>query len=232
MSSLIRGLFHHPRPRSGSNHVWRSAVSSGARRSACRSSRDDVVTSPETIHRLRRPAFSCDDECVSTIEIVSGADASAHRDGVLGIWNAAFGRVDDPDEWAVSPWDRHRTRSGYRLALAHDDGRLVGFAWGYTGERGQYWSDFITRELGSKVDGWVGGHFEFVELAVIPEARGRGIGGQLHDSLLANLRHRRALLATSSSPDDPAVRLYSSRGWVSLATYGDDRQVMGRVLGE
>lgn len=182
--------------------------------------------------RFRHAAFSCDDEGVITIETVSDTDASAHRDEVLGVWTAAFGPVNDPDEWAVSPWDRHRSRSGYRLAVAHDDGRLIGFAWGYTGERGQYWSDFITRELGSKVSGWVGGHFEFVELAVTPEARGRGIGGQLHDALLANLDHRRALLATSSSPDDPAVRLYSSRGWVSLATYGDNRQVMGRVLSE
>lgn len=180
--------------------------------------------------RFRRAAFSCNDECVITIGTVAGTDASAHRDEVLGVWTAAFGEVNDPEEWAISPWDRHRSHAGYRLAVAHDDGRLVGFAWGYTGERGQYWSDFITRELGSKVERWVGGHFEFVELAVIPEVRGRGIGGQLHDALLANLDHRRALLATSSSPDDPAVRLYSSRGWVSLATYGDDRQVMGRVL--
>ena len=166
-----------------------------------------------------------------TVKTLSGAEASEHRDEVLGLWSVVFGRVDDPDGWAASPWDRHRSRLGYRLALARDDERLIGFAWGYTGERGQYWSDFITRELGSSVEGWVGGHFEFVELAVIPEARGRGVGGRLHDALLANLDHTRALLATSASPDDPAVLLYSSRGWVSLATYGDGRQVMGRVLG-
>lgn len=191
------------------------------------------VGPPSPIDSLRSATgFSCDDERVITIERVSGADASPHRDEVFGVWTATFGPVEDPDGWADSPWDRHRFRSGYRLALAHDDGRLVGFAWGYTGQRGQYWSDFIARELGSKVDGWVDGHFEFVELAVIPEARGLGIGGQLHDTLLADLDHHRALLATSSDPDDPAVRLYSSRGWVSLATYGGDRQVMGRVLNE
>ena len=165
-----------------------------------------------------------------TFETLSGAEASEHRDEVLGVWSVVFGRVNDPDAWAVSPWDRHRSRAGYRLVLAREDERLIGFAWGHTGQRGQYWSDFITRELGPSVDGWVGGHFEFVELAVIPSARGRGVGARLHDALLSNLDHPRALLATSDSPSDPAVLLYSSRGWVSLATYGDGRQVMGRAL--
>ena len=176
------------------------------------------------------PATSCNDECVITCERVSGDEAAAHRDDVLAVWSAVFGGVDDPAGWAISTWGRHRSRPGYRLALAHDDARLVGFAWGYTGEHGQYWSDVITREVGAKVEGWVGGHFEFVELAVIPEARRMGVGARLHDTLLADLDHHRALLSTSSSPEDPAVRLYLSRGWVSLATYGDDRQVMGRVL--
>ncbi|MEZ7755883.1 GNAT family N-acetyltransferase [Microbacterium paraoxydans] len=167
-----------------------------------------------------------------TIATLSSAQASAHRDDVLSVWTEVFGPVEDPEAWTDSPWDRHRSRPGYRLALAHDGARLMGFAWGYTGERGQFWSDFITRELGPKVEGWVGGHFEFVELAVIREARGRGIGGRLHDALLADLDHHCALLATSSNTQDPAVQLYSSRGWQSLARYGDDRQVMGLVLKE
>lgn len=164
------------------------------------------------------------------IDMLSGEEASAHRGEVLGVWSAVFGRVDDPDEWTVSPWDRHRSRPGYRLVLAREDGRLIGFAWGYTGERGQYWSDLIARELGARIDGWVGGHFEFVELAVIREARGKGVGGRLHDALIADVQHPHALLATSESPDDPAVRLYASRGWVSLGTYGEGRQVMARTL--
>lgn len=91
-------------------------------------------------------------------------------------------------------------------------------------------TDCISREVGQGVDEWVGGHFEFVELAVMPDARGCGIGRRLHDALLADLPHERALLSTSARSDDPAVRLYSSNGWVTLATYGEDRQVMGRVL--
>jgi GNAT superfamily N-acetyltransferase len=167
-----------------------------------------------------------------TFVTLSGEQASEHRDAVLKVWSVVFGPVDDAAAWEKSPWDSHRSRSGYRLVLAHDDERLVGFAWGYTGDRGQYWSDYVAREVGPQVDGWLGGHFEFVELAVIPEARGKGVGGRLHDSLLAGLDHERALLATSDRADDPAVRLYTSRGWVKLATYGGDRQVMGLTVGQ
>ncbi|MFK3676663.1 GNAT family N-acetyltransferase [Microbacterium sp. NPDC090218] len=165
-----------------------------------------------------------------TVETLSGEEAAPYRDDVLAIWGAAFGPVEDPDGWRISPWDSHRNRAGYRLAIAQERGRLLGFAWGYTGERGQYWPDLIAREAGSDVEGWIGGHFEFVELAVLPEARRRGIGGRLHEALLSGLPHARALLATSDRADDPAVRLYSSVGWTSLGSYGEGRQVMGLRL--
>lgn len=167
-----------------------------------------------------------------TVDTLTGEGAAAHRDSVLSVWSSAFGPVPDAAAWSASPWDTHRARDGYRLVVAHDDGRLVGFAWGYTGERGQYWSDLIAREAEPRIDEWIGGHFEFVELAVAPDARRRGIGGRLHDTLLAGLPHARALLATSDRSADPGARLYASRGWSSLARYGADRRVMGRVLGE
>lgn len=167
---------------------------------------------------------------MATVVTLSGVEAAGLDSEILDVWNAAFGHVEDAEEWRTSVWDRHRLRPGFRLVAAREDERMLGFAWGYTGERGQYWSDFISREVGSSVDEWIGGHFEFVELAVIPDARGRGIGRRLHDALLADLPHDRALLSTSASVDDPAVRLYISSGWVSLATFGEGRQVMGRAL--
>ncbi|KQR39792.1 GNAT family N-acetyltransferase [Microbacterium sp. Leaf159] len=160
---------------------------------------------------------------------LAGPEAAGLESEVLEVWSDVFGAVADADDWRASIWERHRSRAGFRLVTAREGDRLVGFAWGYTGERGQYWSDFISRELGPRVDEWIGGHFEFVELAVIPDARGRGIGRALHDALLADLLHERALLSTSARADDPAVRLYSSSGWIPLATYQGDRQVMGRM---
>lgn len=167
-----------------------------------------------------------------TVDTLSSEEAASLRGDVLAIWSAAFGRVEDEAAWTVSPWDSHRNRAGYRLAIARERDRLLGFAWGYTGDRGQYWPDLIARELGDHLDEWIGGHFEFVELAVLPEARRSGIGRRLHDALLSDLPHARALLATSDRADDPAVRLYSSRGWTSLGSYGDGRQVMGLRLAE
>jgi ribosomal protein S18 acetylase RimI-like enzyme len=78
-------------------------------------------------------------------------------------------------------------------------------------------------------DQWIGGHFEFVELAVLPAFRGRGVGSRLHDVLLEGVPAERALLSTDAH-DSAAVRLYASRGWKSLGRLSDDVQVMGLKL--
>ncbi|WP_049804601.1 GNAT family N-acetyltransferase [Microlunatus phosphovorus] len=159
------------------------------------------------------------------------SDAAAeHREGVLHVWNETFGRVGDASVWQDTVWDRHRARADFRLATAYDDDRLVGFSWGYTGQPGQYWSDFILDKLGPAVQEWVGGHFEFVELAVLPSVRGQGVGGRLHDLLLAGLPHKRALLGTDDDATSAAVRLYLSRGWRRLGKQSPTGQVMGKLL--
>ena len=104
---------------------------------------------------------------------------------------------------------------------------MVGFAWGYFGQRGQYWSDLAADALSPDVGSrWVGGHFEFVELAVLPKRRGQGLGQALHDQMLDGV-DRRCLLSTSDDPDDPAVRLYRRRGWQKLGVLKPGVQVMG-----
>lgn len=81
--------------------------------------------------------------------VLHNSDAAAeHRENVVKVWNETFGPVDDANVWRETVWDRHRARSGYRLATAYDDDHLVGFSWGYTGQPGQFWSDFILDKLG------------------------------------------------------------------------------------
>lgn len=161
------------------------------------------------------------------IERLDAEAAVALHDAVLGVWTETFGPVSDPASWTETVWERHRGRADYRLVVAFEGAVMLGFAWGCTGERGQFFSDLLVERLGSAADDWVGGHFELVELAVIPAARAQGLGRALHDALLADLPHPRALLCTAVDPTDPAVRLYTSRGWQRVGLLRSDTQVMG-----
>jgi ribosomal protein S18 acetylase RimI-like enzyme len=112
----------------------------------------------------------------------------------------------------------HAGREGFRFRAAlADDGRLLGFAYGYLGSSGQWWHDLVAAAM-SRADQsrWLArGHFELVELHVHQDARRRGIGGRLHDAILAGLPSPTAVLSTQTD-NEPALALYRSRGWQIL----------------
>jgi ribosomal protein S18 acetylase RimI-like enzyme len=165
---------------------------------------------------------------IETWDAVRAQQRAAH---VYAVYDAVFGDVASEQEWRADTFDRHCARQEFRLVAAEDDGSLVGFAYGYVGERGQWWSDRVVEALAPSVaDVWVGGHFEFVELAVLPASRRRGIGARLHDALMSGTEHRRGLLSTDDS-DTPARRLYASRGWTKLGNLSAETAVLGRWLG-
>ncbi len=166
----------------------------------------------------------------STVELWDGDQAQRYTDEVFAVYDTVFGDRPDQDVWRDELFDRHRARDGFRLASAREGQRLVGFAWGYVGQPGQYWSDWVIRGLPQDVTSqWVGGHFEFVELAVLPDFRRHGLGRRLHDVLLDGVPTDRALLSTDNA-DTPAVRLYTSHGWRKLGELSPDVQVMGLRL--
>lgn len=163
------------------------------------------------------------------VDVVGGDAAASYADDVFPLYDKVFGDQPDESVWREERFDRHRSRREYRLALAHDGDRLIGFAWGYRGDRGQYWPDQVARALPDIADDWIGDHFEFVELAVDSAARGQGIGHRLHDALLDSVTGP-ALLCTTSDDGDPGPRLYRSCGWRRLGLLDPDWQVMGLRL--
>jgi len=150
---------------------------------------------------------------------VYGKDALDLADELAAVYRAAFGApgYDEPPEAAerfrTEQLPHHADRAGFRCVIARIDDWVVGFAYGYTGDFGQWWTDWVASRVPVEVVAeWLGGHFEFVEMAVDPSAQGRGIGQALHNRLLAGLPHRRAMLTTYCD-DRAAPRLYRRSGW-------------------
>ena len=142
-------------------------------------------------------------------------------------YDAIFGDQPDLATWRADVWDRHAARPGFRLARAREDGRLVGFAYGYTGEHGQWWTDRASQTLPSDVAAaWLGGHFELVSIGVLATARGARVGATLLSELTADLPHERWTLMTTADSEDPARRLYASHGWLVLGDGLQPEQVV------
>lgn len=151
---------------------------------------------------------------------------------LVAVWPDAAGERLD----VIVP--RHLERPGFRFFADHDEGgRLAGIAYGYLGAPGQWWHDLVADAMDEAARArWLRpGHFEFVELAVRPDLRRRGIGGRLHDALLTALDAPTAVLSTEVA-NEPAIALYSGRGWevvVPEIDFGADYApflVMGRKL--
>ncbi|MGW6281091.1 GNAT family N-acetyltransferase [Kribbella sp. NPDC055071] len=173
------------------------------------------------------------------IQVLDGAAALEVAPELGGVFFAAFsapGYNDenaDAERFATEQLPTHAPRDDFRLVSATVDGRIVGFAYGFTGWPGQWWSDRVAATISPELAAeWIGGHFEVVELAVVPDAQGRGLGTALMEALMSGLPHRRALLTTYVD-DRTAPRLYRRLGWQVLvadlgwgsALYGLDRGV-------
>src|SRR4028119_1896170 len=134
--------------------------------------------------------FCADDE-------VAEADAAE----VWPVYDSVFGDYYDYETWREAVWDKHSARRGLRLARADDADVLGGFAYGYTGEHGQWWTDNARKALKPEIAAaWLGGHFELVSIGVVNAARLGGIGRGLMHALLEGLPHERLLARGASNP--------------------------------
>ena len=140
------------------------------------------------------------------------------RPRVVEVWASAheLPRISPTrEEFGRTRLGRHADRDGFRfLGAFAPDRSLVGFVYGYTGAPGQWWYDRVAQALDAEARRrWLEPrHFEFTELAVRPDAQGRGVGSRLHDRILEGLPHERALLSALAD-NVPVVGFYRKRGW-------------------
>lgn len=132
---------------------------------------------------------------------------------------------------------RHAEHEGFACrAAVLDDGRVVGFGYGYTTASGQWWHDLVRRALtADQARDWMDDAFELSELHVLPDFQGEGLGRRLLVELAAGLPHSAMLLSTPDA-DTRAFHLYRSLGFVDLRRHylfpGDIRPfaVLGATL--
>lgn len=150
----------------------------------------------------------------------SSTEIEAARAEILALFAAAFAMPREEAALFINSIAVHAQRAHFRFLAARDaaTGQLLGFVYGYTSEPGQWYHDTVRTARGPDLAArWLENAFEFTEFAVQPEAQGRGVGGRLHDTILAGLPHRTAILSTYQG-DSPAVRLYHRRGWQTLVS--------------
>lgn len=99
---------------------------------------------------------------------------------------------------------------------------VIAFAYGFHGERGQWWHDLVHSALAAahdpaEADCWMADSFEIAEVHVRPDHQGQGIGRRLMRWLTDGRPEQTAVLSTPDA-DTRARRLYRRLGFSDLLT--------------
>lgn len=170
----------------------------------------------------------------------TGDDVVKRLDEALAVYAEAMGYSLDLAAARRGFLYAHTHRMGFRaVATLSSQDRLLGFGYGYTSARGQWWHEQVRAAISAEMcEYWLTDTFEVVELHVRPEAQGHGLGERQLVGLLKGTPERNVVLSTPEAPDENsrAWRLYRRMGFVDLLRRfrfpGDDRPfaVLGRRL--
>jgi hypothetical protein len=88
---------------------------------------------------------------VSTAHVpVEPVDPFDALDGVFDVYCAALGAPSSAREtlaWRDEVLPRHAARRDFDFLGVREGDRIVGFTYGYTGQRGQWWTDRVAAAM-------------------------------------------------------------------------------------
>ncbi|WP_327267133.1 GNAT family N-acetyltransferase (plasmid) [Streptomyces sp. NBC_01232] len=150
--------------------------------------------------------------------VTDTVSAGRELDDLAPVYEAVFAEPpynEGPRDVAefLERYQREHKTPGFRLVLARDGGELTGFAYGLPlASTTGWWSGFLntalpeefTREDGRRT-------FVVMELAVLADRRGLGVGRALHAALLNGVTAERVTLTVR--PEAPAAAWYERLGY-------------------
>lgn len=102
------------------------------------------------------------------------------------------------------------------LAVVNEFKDIICFSYGYTSLDGQYYRNLLKQALlPDQIQLWLDDCFEYVELAVQPNFRLKGLGTILHNNLLSNIKNKTSVLTTQVN-NSVARLLYKKLGWADV----------------
>lgn len=151
------------------------------------------------------------------IELIPYTQRSPLIADALGVYARVW--PDRDPEVARETFTRYTGYEDFHGFVAMLDNQPVGVGYGARSYPGVPWHDLVAPVFGLDHPAFQNA-FRIVELAVVHEHQGRGIGGQLHDRLLAAQPCPRALISTGAT-NQRARSIYEQRGWRYLHTAFD-----------
>lgn len=152
------------------------------------------------------------------IDLCSASEAERLIDPICDLYDETFSAA--PFVWTDDESDHHRkmlrsllTEPSFGIVTAKENGKLVGFAYGYTlPVTTRWWIGFhetLPPELTKERDGRT---FALIDLAVQERWRTQGVGRQLIDTLLASRSEERATLSVQPTATGTQA-FYNRLGW-------------------
>ena len=135
------------------------------------------------------------------------------------VHRSALGAGALSDEWARKSLPLHTGRDDFLFLVAREGDEVAGFAYGYTGAWGQWWTERVAASLtaAQRAEWLEPPHYEVVELHVRPSWQRRGVGSALLAQLLTRQPHDRVLLSTQTA-SRKARNFYAKNGWTELGS--------------
>lgn len=169
----------------------------------------------------------------TALRVIDRVSFLARLDALIDVYALAMRPPPEQLAGRRSIMQRHAGHPAFRAVIVaagseggDDDsggnGKVIAFAYGFSGAGGQWWHDVVRAGLtvaaGQRAAAaWLADSFEIAEVHVHPEHQRQGVGRAMLLSLTAGCQQRTALLSTLCSAA-PARRLYGSLGFAELLT--------------